>query len=117
MKDSLPPYIYLILKLNLIVPTEEYTNLNGEIVPITFDGPDIQLLNADGSNEDGTVESISPYYFNDVKTRLFELSLGLLPLDNEVLDSDNVISGALLNPPTVGNSTAQYNKLLFLDFS
>ncbi len=117
LKDSLPPYVYLILKLNLIAPTEEYTNLNGEVVPIIFDIEGLQRFNADGSDENGAMWHSAPYYYNNVKTRLFELSLGLLPLENEILDSENVLSGGLLNSPTPGDSTAEFNKLLFLDFS
>lgn len=125
LKKSLPPYVYFVVKAETSVEQEVYTNLNGELVDIDFSSP-IDALNADGSNEDGEIEKLAPFYYNDVNARLFSVTKGLLAQPYEAVTSADssitptdvtVISGALRGTIVAGSSTAQVNKLLFLDFS
>lgn len=141
IKDTIPPYIYLILKLDLNIPTEEYTNLNGPLVqidsgltaPAPGDDPVIYwLLNADASNSDGYIEvPTGETGYTDITNRLFEIGRAMPSQPMEMvttLDSENaealaegrlmtVAPGALLYDVPDGATTASYNKLLFLDFA
>lgn len=125
LKSCLPPYVYLILKMDTNIDPEEYSNLNGDIVEIAFTDESKSPTNADGSNSSGVLESLDPYFFNEPTQRLFGISKGLPPPPYETVYSINatnpgaaqIIDGALRRTPTAGDSTIQFNKLLFLDFS
>jgi hypothetical protein len=140
IRSTLPPYIYLIIKFNLLLTTDEYSNLNGELVKIftgiTLPGipptPQYWYLNADASNDDGYIqpEAVSGAYTN-IKDRLFELSRALktqpyeFVTTHDSIDEDaeadgrlvTVQEGALLQNIPANATTAQVSKLLFLDFS
>ena len=140
IRSTLPPYIYLIIKFNLLLSTEEYSNLNGELVRI-FTGvslpgippiPQYWYLNADASDEDGYIEpeAISGGYTN-INDRLFELSRALKTQPYEFVTTQEAINedaqtdgrlltvqeGTLLQNIPANATTAQVSKLLFLDFS
>lgn len=135
IKDQLPKYVYLIIKLDLNFTVENYNNLNDSIY-IEFT-EDTLLLNADGSNSDGELEKLAPFDYKDINSRLFELARSVkknsttnLDYDYVVTDIDNadeeavtdgrvllVKEGSPLRPIPVGISTAQYNNLLLLAFN
>lgn len=141
IKETIPPYIYLILKLDLTIPDEEYSNLNGPFVqidsgltaPYPGDDPAIYwLLNADASDSDGYIEiPTGETGYTDITNRLFEIGramptqpmelvTSLDMVDDEVYDAGRLLTvapGALLYDIPDGATTASYNKLLFLDFA
>ena len=130
IRANLPPYIYLVLKLELAIPTDEYSNLNGELIEIDTTGDeDFVYLNADASDEDGY---IAPYdTYTDLEARQFELGRALQEQPYELVGVDGVVdaeaeadgrritvkAGQLLYTIPEGATTAVFNKLLFLDFS
>lgn len=75
LKSQLPPYIYLIFALELVMANEVYDQLNNS-TPIVFDSG-TETLNADGSNSVGMIEDLAPYGYKNARDRLFELSLGI----------------------------------------
>jgi len=135
IREHIPAYIYLVIKVDMTVETDDYELLN-DAITIEFDTGE-QTLNADGSNEDGELENLEPYGFNDVKSRLFELSLAVkksssedldydyVATDESLVDGDVVTEGRLLivkdgrplKEIPEGATTAQYNNLSLLDFS
>jgi hypothetical protein len=123
LRSQLPPYVYFIFGLNFKLANDDYSNLNNAIT-ITFENG-AQLLNADGSNEDGIIEKSSPYFYNDVKTRLFQLTLAIPAQPNECVGVDKgapdgtikMKDGTPLREPTSGVSTNTFNKLQLLDFT
>lgn len=137
IKSQLPPYIYLILKVDLIMDTEVYEELN-DTLSISFDSG-TQVLSADGSNTVGLIEELSPYGYKDVRNRLFELSLAIKLDPDNALPYDYVLTedteatpdgdaeadgrivtireGQITKPIPAGVSTAQYGNLLLLDFT
>lgn len=135
IKEQLPKYVYLIIKLNITFPADTYANLN-DAVTLTFDSGD-QLLNADGSNQDGELAKLAPYYYKDISSRLFELARGVKKDPANELDMDYVVTttaglaseiitdgrvlvvkeGTPLRPIPTNATTAQYNNLLLLAFS
>lgn len=125
IKSSLPPYIYLIVKLHTEVETEIFENLNGEIIDINFTDEEVANTSADGSDEDGAIQKLAPFYYNSATSRLFEITKALKAQPFETVTTTTstttsdakVISGALRVSPTSGDSTAEFNKFLFLDFS
>ena len=125
LKSCLPPYVYLIIKMDTNIAPEQYSNLNGDIVEIAFTDESKSPTNADGSNSSGVLERLAPFYFNQPTQRLFGISKGLPPPPYETVYSQNatnpgdaqIIDGALRRAPSTGDSTLQFNKLLFLDFS
>lgn len=135
IKDQLPKYVYLIIKLDVTFPVDTYANLN-QAVTIRFNSTD-HLLNADGSNVEGNIEKLAPYGYKDVSARLFELSRSVKKDSTHQLDMDYVVTslsgldstiisdgrallvkeGAPLRPIPAGVSTAQYNNLLLIAFA
>lgn len=120
LRTELPPYVYFIFGLNFRLDNEDYAKLNNSI-KIKFEDS-TQLLNADGSNGDGIIENLAPYYYNDIKTRLFQLSLSPTTTPpNEFVGVDGIYArmkdGAPLKVPTTGESTATFSKLQLLDFT
>lgn len=135
VRDNLPPYIYLIIKLDLALPADTFNSLNGELVKIdsgTVDGnsdPVYWYLNADASDADGFIEPVNGY--KDVKTRLFEIGRAITPQPYEIVAPSSVVTteattegrrmtikeGAVLRTIPANATTAEYNKLLLLDFS
>lgn len=125
LKAALPPYVYFILKISTSIDVEVFSNLNGEVVDIAFTDPDVANTSADGSNETGEIEKLAPFYYNSVNSRLFEIAKALATQPFEMVSSSSsviegdvtVIEGKLRTSPSTGNSTAEFNKFLFLDFS
>ena len=140
IKSQLPPYVYLIIKINMFMDSEEYSALNDCLTIEFTDGE--QLLNADGSNISGEIEELAPYGYNDAAGRLFELALSVVKEPGTPLPYDQVVSfdvfdageipdpdaesegrvivikeGGVLKPIPAGVTTAQYGNLLLLDFS
>lgn len=137
IRSTLPPYVYLIIKFDLTLSTEEFSNLNGELVKI-FSGTTLPpgmvywYLNGDASDSNGFIakQDFATGYTN-IKDRLFEIgrSLPSQPYEyvttTEAIDEDiqaegrlmEVKEGSLLYTIPAGATTAQVNKLLFLDFS
>lgn len=140
IRQYTPPYIYLIIKIDLALEHEVYSNLNGATL-LEFQEPSEPvyslLLNADGSNASGTIEKLAPSFYIDVEARLFELSRGVKKDPDTALPGDYVIvspitpddtavaegrimtvkEGQLLRAIPEGVTTQQYNNLLLLDFS
>ena len=138
IRSTLPPYVYLIIKFDLFFENEEYGNLNGEFVKIEqpyLPGlpPAYWYLNADASNEYGFIEPNDTEYHNgyrDINSRLFEISRGLKTQPYEFVTTVESINneaelagrlmtfkeGTLLQTIPANATTAQVNKLLFLDF-
>lgn len=135
IKDQLPKYTYLIIKLDITFPADNYNKLNDSIY-IEFE-EDTLLLNADGSNQEGELAKLAPYDYKDVNQRLFELALSIKKNSTTELDYDYVVTdignadedalldgrvvlikeGSLLRPIPPNATTAQYNNLLLLAFN
>lgn len=132
LRANLPPYIYLIVDLDMVMPDEVYNKLNGATT-IAFDVGDT-VVNADGSNDAGVIENLAPFGYRDVNSRLFEISLGIPSQPYEIVGTVNGVSdsefdddkaagrvvqmtdGYLLKTPPTGASTITFNKLSLLDF-
>lgn len=128
---QMPPYVYVIFGLDLVIPDENYSNLNNAVT-ITFNVGD-ELLNADGSNNIGKIENLAPYGYRNVKERLFEIDLGIPGQPYEIVGASDIVvdvsadiaagrfmqvtSGVPLKQPPVGASTTTFNKLLLLDLT
>ena len=130
--QHLPPYIYIILDLEMVVPNDSYENLNDSIV-IAFDDGDL-TLSADGSNSTGNIENLAPYGYKNARSRLFEISLGIPQQPYEIVGTEEgtedsayddaksegrvvkMTDGYLLKTPPTGATTLTFNKLLLLDF-
>lgn len=91
LREYLPPYCYCIYKLSLAVAQEVVDNFDN-CTTIEFTGG-TQTLNCDGSNEDGTIEKLAPYNYNDIETRLFELARQIIVRADEDLYQDFVVCG------------------------
>ena len=117
--SQLPPYVYVIFDLDLVVEDETYDKLNNSNL---FHFDDDVTLSADGSNSAGYIEPLSPYNYNNAKERLFSISLGIPIQAYEVVygsghsGSPTARDGTLLNTHPSGSSTASFGKLLLLDF-
>ena len=98
---------------------EVYSKLNNSI-NIKFD-IGTKLLNADGSNEEGIIEKLSPYLYNNLETRLFQLSRSVpaLTFDEVTVGGPDakMKAGNPLRVPSAGESTVTFNKLQLLDFT
>ena len=133
IRSNLPPYVYLLLKFDLTLPTESYSSLNGEVIQIPSGVTDVYWsLNADASDANGYIERTDGEAgYLDVKTRLFEIGRVMTPQLYELVGSPDVIdaqattdgrrmtvkAAALIHPVPDHATTANYNKLLLLDFS
>lgn len=133
IRSSLPPYIYLIVKIDVTIDTEEYNNLNGELIEIgTGEEGEWWMLNADASDENGYIEpTIGVEGYTNLSTRLFEIGRALTPQPYEMVTTTEAVDataesegrivemkeGALLYNIPNNATTATVNKLLFLDFS
>jgi hypothetical protein len=135
IKLQLPPYVYLILKIDLSISNETYENLNDSNT-IVFDSGE-EIVSADGSNETGEIENLAPYGYRDVEGRLFAISLLVkksptedLPYDYVGTDPDDVDpsvvsegrflqikEGKPLRAIPEGATTAQYSNLQLIDFT
>jgi hypothetical protein len=132
LRSQLPPYVYIIMDLELVLTSEVYDKLN-EAVTIAFDDGDF-VLNSDGSNSAGVIENLAPYGYKDARTRLFEISLGIPQQPYEIVGTTTATAdssfntartdgrivtmrdGYLLKTPPSGATTLTFNKLLLLDF-
>jgi len=117
--SQLPPYVYFIFGLNLRLENEVYSKLNNSI-NIKFN-IGTQLLNADGSNEEGIIEKLAPYLYNNLEIRLFQLSRSVptIPFDEITVAGPGakMKAGNPLKTPSAGESTVTFNKLQLLDFT
>lgn len=87
----LPPYCYCVYKLRIEVARELVNNFSN-CTSITFDSG-TQLLNCDGTNEDGTIEKLAPYNYTSITQRLFELAREIIVRADEDLYKDYVVCG------------------------
>lgn len=131
LKEMLPPYVYLILDLELSVTSEIYSNLNF-CVPIVFNSG-TQILNADGSNTNGLIESLDPFGYKDPKNRLFSISASVPIQPYEIIGTTDAASnqsaaisagrfmymrdGKPMKQPPTGATSSTFNNLLLLDFT
>ncbi len=92
------------------------------------------LLNSDGSNDDGYIQNLEPFHYNDVANRLFSISLSIPPPDYQIVGTSSgtadsgfdtaksngdvvtMTDGAPLKKPPSHSTTATFNKLMLLDF-
>lgn len=141
IKNAVPPYIYLVLKFDIELPTEQFAKLNSNDVLIDSGlnapspGPDTDIfwmLNADVTDVDGYIEiTAGETGYTNLNERLFEIGRALPTQPYEfVTTPDSIISevesagrlmvvksGELLYDIPENATTAVYNKLLFLDFA
>lgn len=136
LKEYLPPYVYVLFDLDLEISEEVYSKLNNS-TPIEFtDGT--RILNADGSNNNGTIELLAPYGYTDIN-RLFSISLGIEGIADQYISTEvvehmsteqaaytaakhnnavlTVTEGKPLEEPTTGLGTRQFPKLSLLSFT
>lgn len=133
VRKLIPAYVYLVVKIDLDIPTESYSRLDEETARFPISSPSYEAY-ADGGDADGYIESITPWFYKNAQERLFEIAQGLLPQPyNRVIASGvdltyidptaaargdvlTIKDGGVLKPIPLNATTAQYNNLLLLDF-
>jgi len=146
LRTQLPPYIYIIFSLDLLVQNEEYDNLNDATVLELGPAGDktTYTMNADGSNPDdvqsprrpGNIDEIGEEGYKDLKRRLFSLSPTVPAQPKEMVCSKAAVlvgspeitaaanderlmqftDGKPLKQAAIGSTTAVFGNLLLLDF-
>ena len=121
LSSFLPKHIFLMLNMSVAMPQDSYANLNNSI-NITFTAGSV-TLNADGSDSNGEIQSLDPYYYVDVKDRLFALGkspafpTSLVSLNSSSGGDCNIQAGQLTTSIPANASTAIVGTINLLTFS
>lgn len=130
IKTTLPKHVFYIFFFDFSLDNEEYNTLNGKTYLLSYCRTTAMLGNADGSDETGYIDDVSPEqtYKMDVGSDLFSLAINYGPgntIDhfvqcNSIAPDVSILAvkagdiGTTISP---GDSNKQVPSLLFLDFS